>query len=61
MKLRELLTRFRLKSVQVGEGERSVDDVDARDSAAAWDAVGPDSDRRPSNWMPSQQDERPRY
>ena len=63
MKLRELLERFRLRAAHVGKGERSIDDVDAAagDAAASWDAVGPDSDRRPANWLPSQQDERPRY
>ncbi len=60
MRLRKFLNRLRLRPLE-GEGERPEDNVDAGDSAAAWDAIGPDSDRRPPTWMPSQQDERPRY
>ncbi len=49
MKLRELLKKIRLRPLQ-GEGQRPIDDVDAGVSGTA-----------PTNWVPSQQDERPRH
>jgi hypothetical protein len=62
VKLRDLLKNFRRRPSE-DEGERPLDDVHAleSDAIAGQIAVGPDSDRRPPNWMPSQQDERPRY
>jgi hypothetical protein len=61
-KLRQLLKKLRLRSVEPGEGERSVDNVDAIASAASLfttpGAVGPGA---PTNWVPSQQDDRPRH
>ena len=62
MKLRDWLKSFR-RHPSEDERERPLDDVDAleSDAIASQIAVGPDSDRRPPNWMPSQQDERARY
>ena len=58
MKLRELLKRIRLRSLQ-GEGERPVDNVDALSGAinhsqSPATGGGPVSAR---NWVPSEQDE----
>ena len=63
MKIREFLKKFRLQSVQVGDGKRQEDNVDAlATSGHTHDFV--DSGAGPSapvNWVPSQQDERPRH
>jgi hypothetical protein len=55
MKLRELLKKFRLWTSH-DEGMQSVDDknVDAL-ATMAWHGDAP------TNWVPSQQDERPRH
>jgi hypothetical protein len=62
MKLRQLLRKFRLRSVEAGEGERSMDNVDAIATAGSLyttpTAVAP---MAPTNWVPSQQDDRPRH
>jgi hypothetical protein len=59
----ELLKRFRLRFLQVGEGERSVDNVDALTtmSHSVTDQGGSIPVPAPPNWVPSQQDERPRH
>jgi hypothetical protein len=57
MKPHELLKKLRLRSVQE-EGARPLDGKDA--AAATFVAVGP-GDTAPTNWAPSQQDERPRH
>jgi hypothetical protein len=61
VKLRKLLKKFRLRPVEAGEGERSIDNVDGVASAQSLfsnpGAVGPGA---PPNWVPSQQD-RPRH
>jgi len=63
MKIRKLLKRFRLTSVQVGEGERPVDNVDALATTGAGpkgaDLSSGIAPLAPTNWVPSQQDERP--
>jgi hypothetical protein len=63
VKLRELLRKMRLRSLQ-GEGERPVDNVDAMATApeARADNIGGFGDSAaPTNWVPSQQDDRPRH
>jgi hypothetical protein len=62
MKLRKLLKRFRLRSVQVGEGGRPEDNVDALATGAVTAfSGGRVAEAAPTNWVPSQQDERPGY
>jgi hypothetical protein len=60
MKLRELLKKIHPRP-QSGEGERPIDDVDA---LATMDGLLQTNDSMPvcapPNWVPSQQDERPR-
>ena len=61
MKLRELLGRFRLRPLE-GEGGRPEDNVDALATGANTAASGGRvPEVAPTNWVPSQQDERPRY
>jgi hypothetical protein len=64
VKLRELLTRIGLRPLS-GEGERPIDNVDALASAGspghANTAQGDVAAMAPPNWVPSQQDERPRH
>jgi hypothetical protein len=62
MKLLELLKKFGLRPLQ-GQGNRPIDNVDA----SAQGLGGQTTDGRghlpapaPTNWVPSQQDERPR-
>ena len=64
MKLRALLKRFRLRSLE-GERDRPVDNVDPLAAAASPGhgntAQGNVPELAPPNWVPSQQDERPRH
>jgi hypothetical protein len=64
MRLRELLKRMRLRPLQ-GEGERPVDNVDALTTAVDHSLITSDGGggpvAAPPNWVPSQQDERPRH
>jgi hypothetical protein len=62
VKLRELLKRMRLRPLQ-GEGERPIDNVDALTTGHALDTSsgGGVPVSAPPNWVPSQQDERPRH
>ena len=61
MKLHELLNKVRLRSVQAGEGERPVDNVDGLASATVESLKGVTDvpAAAPTHWVPSQQDERP--
>ncbi|HET8556857.1 MAG TPA: hypothetical protein VFL58_06060 [Gaiellaceae bacterium] len=64
MKLRELLRRFRLPSLEIGEGVRAGEDnVDALASGISPGhgdtGAGNVPALAPPNWVPSQQDERP--
>jgi hypothetical protein len=63
MSIREFLKRFRLQSVQAGDGKRQEDKVDALATSGHMDALGDwgGGNSAPVNWVPSQQDERPRY
>jgi hypothetical protein len=63
MKLRQVLKNFRLRSVQLGEGERSVGNVDALTTMthSGVDQGGNIPVTAPPNWVPSQQDDRPRH
>jgi hypothetical protein len=61
VKLRQLLKRFRLRPLQ-GEGERPIDDVDAMATMSGGQTLDPGQHvpmPAPTNWVPSQQDERP--
>jgi hypothetical protein len=63
VKIREVLKKFRPQSLQVGDGKRQEDNVDALATSGLTHDVadfgaGPSA---PVNWVPSQQDERPRY
>jgi hypothetical protein len=63
VKLRELLKKIRLRPLQ-GEGGKPIDNVDALASAPVDQLRGVDSGlgpTAPTNWVPSQQDERPRH
>jgi len=64
VKLRELLRKFRLRPMEPGEGERSIDNVDAIASAGSL-VTTPDTGgvapMAPPKWVPSQQDDRPRH
>jgi hypothetical protein len=53
VKLRDLLKRFRFRSVQL-EDDRRIDNVDAM-------ASGAEAGMAPPGWVPSQQDERPHH
>jgi len=61
MKLRELLRKvdLRLRPVQVGE--RQEDNVDALATVSGAHAGGFGETTAPTNWVPSQQDDRPRH
>jgi len=63
VKIREFLKKFRLRSVQAGDGMRQEDNVDALATIGHTDALGDwgGGASAPTNWVPSQQDERPRY
>lgn len=62
MRLRELLRRFRLRSLQ-GVGNRPIDNVDALTTMThgPTDSGGSMPVSAPPNWVPSQQDDRPRH
>jgi hypothetical protein len=67
MKIRKLLQKLRLRSVQL-EGERSADNVDGlgaaastRHSGGADGATLPIGGEMPPGYVPSQQDDRPRH
>jgi hypothetical protein len=59
MTVRALLNKFRLRSVQVGEGERPVGNVDGMANLVSGN-TGHDGGHlpvaAPPNWVPSQQD-----
>jgi hypothetical protein len=63
VKLRELLNRVQLRSVQAGDGERPVDNVDGLASAPVESLKGVTDVPAvaPTHWVPSQQDERPHH
>jgi hypothetical protein len=64
VKLRELLRKFRLQPLEVGEDMRAGEDnVDALAVGAGHTQTGASTvaPLAPTNWVPSQQDERPRY
>ena len=70
MKLRRLLKRFDLwlRPAHVhgdhGEGDRPIDNVDAMTTMAVFEGFNSGAAGHadaPPNWVPSQQDERPRY
>jgi hypothetical protein len=59
MKIRALLKRIRLRSLQVGDGERSIDNVDALSGAinhSTDPTTGGGAVSAPPGWVPSQQD-----
>jgi hypothetical protein len=63
VRLQELLKKMRLRPLQ-GEGVRPVDNADALSSAPVENSRGFDSGpgpTAPTNWVPSQQDDRPRH
>jgi hypothetical protein len=63
MKLREKLARLRLRLVQ-GESEppiHSVDELATSAGGQTLDGWGAIPTPAPTNWVPSQQDERPRH
>jgi hypothetical protein len=65
MKIRQLLAKLRLRSLE-GEGKRPVGNVDAMASMAGQSHSTLDSTNgvarmAPPNWIPSQQDDRPRH
>ncbi|HJU35795.1 MAG TPA: hypothetical protein VJ716_00055 [Gaiellaceae bacterium] len=66
MKLRELLHKLRLRSVQP-DGERSADNVDGLGAAGSTTLVSgggpsaPEGANMPPGYVPSQQDDRPRH
>jgi hypothetical protein len=64
MGLRNFLRRFRLKSVQAGEGQRSIDNIDAMASMAQT-RVDPSGTGAPAtfppNYVPPADEGRPRH
>jgi hypothetical protein len=63
VRFRDLLTRIRLRPLQ-GKGERPIDNPDALSFAPTENLRGVDSGpgpTAPTNWVPSQQDDRPRH
>jgi hypothetical protein len=62
VKLREFWKKIRLRPVELEGGDRQIDNVDGVASAQSLfstpAAVAP---MAPPNWVPSQQDERPRH
>jgi hypothetical protein len=62
MKLRELLKKIDLKLRPLEGDDRPVDNVDGVASAQSlFSSPGPAGPGAPPNWVPSQQDERPRH
>jgi hypothetical protein len=65
VKLRELLRKVDLKLRPLQHGERPEEKVDAMKidarSGAAETVVGFGDSLAPTNWVPSQQDDRPRH
>jgi hypothetical protein len=62
VKLRKLLKRFRLRSVDLEGSDRQMDNVDATASGQSLlSGPSPVAPMAPPNWVPSQQDERPRH
>jgi hypothetical protein len=62
VKLRELLRKLDLKLRPLQLGERREDNVDAMTTAHGAENIGGFGDTlAPTNWVPSQQDNRPRH
>jgi hypothetical protein len=65
LKLRELLRKVDLKLRPLQHGERPDEKVDAMKidarSGAAENVIGFGDSLAPTNWVPSQQDDRPRH
>jgi hypothetical protein len=64
VKLRELLKKIRLQSTPLEGGERRPDNVDGIATMAGaemTDVGGFGAVSAPPNWVPSQQDDRPRH
>jgi hypothetical protein len=64
MGLRKFLRRFRLKSVQAGEGQRDIDNIDAMAGAASsvrFDASGGRPATFPPNYVRPTDEGRPRH
>ena len=61
--LRKFLKRFRLKSVQAGDGQRSVDNIDAMSSTAQsrFDPSGGAPATFPPDYVRTEDDGRPRH
>jgi hypothetical protein len=61
--LRKLLRRFKLKSVQAGDGQRSVDNIDALSSTAQtrFDPSGGAPATFPPDYVRPADDGRPRH
>ncbi|HEY3543197.1 MAG TPA: hypothetical protein VGK79_11715 [Gaiellaceae bacterium] len=66
MKVRALLQKLRLRSVQL-DGERSADNVDALGAVGSTTLLSggehgaPEGANMPPGYVPSQQDDRPRH
>jgi hypothetical protein len=63
MKLRAFVKKLRLRPLH-GDGERPIDNVDATSMMSggqSTDGRGHVPSPAPTNWVPSQQDERPRH
>jgi hypothetical protein len=62
VKLRELLKKVDLKLRPLQVGGRSEDNIDAMSTAHGAENFGGFGDSlAPTNWVPSQQDDRPRH
>jgi hypothetical protein len=61
VKLRELLRKVDLKLRPVQVAERPENNVDALATASGAHAGGYGETTAPTNWVPSQQDDRPRH
>jgi hypothetical protein len=60
VKIREFLKKIRLRALE--GSDRQVDNVDGVASAQSlFSSPGPVGPGAPPNWVPSQQDERPRH
>ena len=57
MNVRELLKKLRLRSSEREEEVEAMEEIDTR----AVDAMAGYAADAPTNWVPSQQDERPRH
>ena len=57
MNLRELLTKLRLRSSELEDETERMEEIDTR----AMDAMAGYGADAPTNWVPAQQDERPRH